>query len=66
MKNYRDKKETAPLMLNFEFVLQKSGIGDLIPGTVIDDVLFEPCGYSMNGLLPNVRAHFLQLVNFTS
>ena len=33
---------------------QKTGIADLIPGTVIDDFLFDPCGYSMNGLLPNV------------
>ena len=34
--------------------LKKSGISDLIPDTVIDDVLFDPCGYSMNGLLPDV------------
>ena len=32
---------------------KKSGISDLIPGTTIDDFLFEPCGYSMNGILPN-------------
>jgi len=32
---------------------KKTGIADLIPGTVIDDFLFEPCGYSMNGILPN-------------
>lgn len=32
---------------------KKSGITDLIPGTIIDDYLFEPCGYSMNGILPN-------------
>ncbi|KAL4233816.1 AMP deaminase [Mactra antiquata] len=31
---------------------QKSGIDKLIPGAKIDDFLFEPCGYSMNGLLP--------------
>ncbi|XP_078617401.1 S-adenosylmethionine decarboxylase proenzyme-like isoform X1 [Branchiostoma floridae x Branchiostoma japonicum] len=30
-----------------------SGIADLEPGTLIDDFLFEPCGYSMNGLLPD-------------
>lgn len=29
---------------------QKSGIDKLLPGVVIDDYLFEPCGYSMNGL----------------
>eukprot|EP00058_Branchiostoma_floridae_P001321 XP_002586809.1 hypothetical protein BRAFLDRAFT_286125 [Branchiostoma floridae] len=32
---------------------QISGIADLEPGTLIDDFLFEPCGYSMNGLLPD-------------
>lgn len=30
----------------------KSGIVDLCPrGTVIHDELFDPCGYSMNGLV---------------
>jgi len=33
-------------------VTKKSGIIDLIPGIKIDDFLFEPCGYSMNGILP--------------
>lgn len=28
-----------------------SGIAKLLPGSVIDDYQFEPCGYSMNGLL---------------
>ena len=36
------------------FCCQKSGIADLLPGTVIDDFLFDPCGYSMNGILPTV------------
>ncbi|XP_064608438.1 S-adenosylmethionine decarboxylase proenzyme-like [Liolophura sinensis] len=31
---------------------EKSGISALIPGAQIDDFLFHPCGYSMNGLLP--------------
>ncbi|XP_052709118.1 LOW QUALITY PROTEIN: S-adenosylmethionine decarboxylase proenzyme-like [Crassostrea angulata] len=31
---------------------KKSGICDIIPGVQIDDFLFDPCGYSMNGLLP--------------
>lgn len=35
-------------------LFQKSGIYDLLPGTIIDDWLFDPCGYSMNGLLPDV------------
>ncbi|XP_067118349.1 S-adenosylmethionine decarboxylase proenzyme-like [Centruroides vittatus] len=30
---------------------QKSGIDKLLPGVTIDDFLFNPCGYSMNGLL---------------
>lgn len=30
---------------------QKSGIDKLFPGIIIDDFLFDPCGYSMNGLL---------------
>ncbi|XP_054722720.1 S-adenosylmethionine decarboxylase proenzyme-like [Uloborus diversus] len=30
---------------------QKSGIDRLFPGILIDDYLFEPCGYSMNGLI---------------
>ncbi|XP_015126743.1 S-adenosylmethionine decarboxylase proenzyme [Diachasma alloeum] len=29
---------------------QKSGIDKLIPTMLIDDFLFEPCGYSMNGV----------------
>ncbi|XP_015791732.1 S-adenosylmethionine decarboxylase proenzyme [Tetranychus urticae] len=29
----------------------RSGIDKLLPGMVIDDFLFKPCGYSMNGLI---------------
>ncbi|XP_014602093.1 PREDICTED: S-adenosylmethionine decarboxylase proenzyme [Polistes canadensis] len=32
---------------------QKSGIDKLIPNMTIDDFLFEPCGYSMNGISKN-------------
>jgi len=32
---------------------KKSGIDKLIPNMRIDDYLFEPCGYSMNGILDN-------------
>jgi S-adenosylmethionine decarboxylase len=30
---------------------EASGIADLFPGAIIDDYMFDPCGYSMNGLL---------------
>jgi S-adenosylmethionine decarboxylase len=32
---------------------EKTGIHKIIPGMVIDDFLFDPCGYSMNGVLKN-------------
>ncbi|KPM03074.1 S-adenosylmethionine decarboxylase proenzyme-like protein [Sarcoptes scabiei] len=32
-------------------VTRRSGIDTIIPGMMIDDHLFTPCGYSMNGLL---------------
>lgn len=28
-----------------------TGIVDLLPGSMIDDYVFEPCGYSMNGII---------------
>ena len=31
-------------------VTPESGIRDLIPGSVIDATMFNPCGYSMNGM----------------
>lgn len=34
---------------------QKSGIDTILPGLAIDDFLFDPCGYSMNGLMPDGR-----------
>ncbi len=36
---------------------QMSGIRDLIPGSVIDATMFNPCGYSMNGMKTDVRRH---------
>ncbi|XP_022916769.1 S-adenosylmethionine decarboxylase proenzyme isoform X3 [Onthophagus taurus] len=39
--------------LNAEEATKKSGIDKLIPNMVIDDFLFEPCGYSMNGISKN-------------
>lgn len=39
-----------------------SGICDLIPGSVIDATMFNPCGYSMNGMKADVSSrHFKQL-----
>lgn len=32
---------------------QKSGIDKILPNVLIDDYLFEPCGYSMNGIMKN-------------
>ncbi|OQR73093.1 S-adenosylmethionine decarboxylase proenzyme isoform 2 [Tropilaelaps mercedesae] len=32
---------------------RKSGIDTIYPGAKIDDFLFSPCGYSMNGLIKN-------------
>lgn len=34
--------------------LQESGIDKILPGMVIDDFLFDPCGYSMNGVAKDV------------
>jgi len=39
---------------NQYFVFQKSGIDKIIPNMAIDDFLFQPCGYSMNGIGKNV------------
>lgn len=34
-------------------VTKESGISDILPGSLIDGFCFDPCGYSMNGLLNN-------------
>lgn len=44
---------TKEVCRNGREATRKSGINTILPGTKIDDVLFEPYGYSMNGLLPN-------------
>ena len=41
---------------------QKSGIDLLVPNMKIDDFLFEPCGYSMNGVLLNVSDTLIFIV----
>jgi len=40
-------KENVPTA---EEQTKQSGIGDLVPGAVIDAFAFEPCGYSMNAI----------------
>ena len=30
---------------------QVSGIADLVPGAELDELVFNPCGYSANGIL---------------
>ncbi|KAG5871716.1 hypothetical protein JTB14_008542 [Gonioctena quinquepunctata] len=39
--------------LNATDATKKAGIDKIIPNMVIDDFLFEPCGYSMNGVTKN-------------
>ncbi|XP_066260967.1 S-adenosylmethionine decarboxylase proenzyme isoform X2 [Euwallacea similis] len=39
--------------LNGTEATKKSGIDKIIPNMTIDDYLFEPCGYSMNGISKN-------------
>lgn len=39
--------------LNATEATKKSGIDKIIPNMNIDDYLFEPCGYSMNGVTKN-------------
>jgi S-adenosylmethionine decarboxylase len=43
---FKDEK-----FVSSEHVTKSSGIADLLPGSVIDAFQFDPCGYSMNGLL---------------
>ncbi|KAK4874133.1 hypothetical protein RN001_013493 [Aquatica leii] len=39
--------------LNAAEATKKSGIDKIIPNMIVDDFLFEPCGYSMNGVSKN-------------
>lgn len=43
---------------------EKSGINKILPGINIDDYLFEPCGYSMNGISKNVSFFVLYFFCF--
>jgi S-adenosylmethionine decarboxylase proenzyme len=42
---FRDPTKPAPT------VSAETGIAGLLPGAVLDDYVFEPCGYSANGIL---------------
>ena len=42
----------------FYLLFQISGINKILPSMKIDDFLFEPCGYSMNGILKNENIDF--------
>ncbi len=42
---FRDEK-----FVSASKVTEDSGIAALVPGAVIDDYVFDPCGYSMNGI----------------
>ncbi|KAL0585344.1 hypothetical protein ABG067_004876 [Albugo candida] len=44
------RKNLDPAISSREITI-KSGIRDLVPGAILDEVAFEPCGYSMNGIL---------------
>ena len=34
-----------------EKLTKDMGILDLIPGSIVDSKIFEPCGYSLNGIV---------------
>eukprot|EP00884_Botryococcus_braunii_P015802 jgi/Botrbrau1/2905/Bobra.0036s0045.2 len=40
----------CPKYISARHTTTASGIADLLSGAVIDDYVFDPCGYSMNGL----------------
>ncbi|XP_046654440.1 S-adenosylmethionine decarboxylase proenzyme-like [Daphnia pulicaria] len=44
---------TKQFSANAAEATQKSGIDKILPNVTIDDYLFDPCGYSMNGVLKN-------------
>lgn len=39
--------------LSADQLTKKTGIADLLPGAILDAFLFDPCGYSINGILPD-------------
>ena len=48
---FRLKSDPEALVYNAKKVTQESGIDKLIPNSIVDDFLFEPCGYSCNGVI---------------
>ena len=42
----------TPAFVSSQHTTEVSGIRDLVPSHAIDDYVFEPCGYSMNGIAP--------------
>jgi S-adenosylmethionine decarboxylase proenzyme len=47
---YRKANDPEALIYNAKVVTKMTGIDQLLPGAFIDDFLFEPCGYSCNGV----------------
>ena len=51
---WNTKISSVKMQCRFDvFILKKSGIDKILPCMKIDDYLFDPCGYSMNGILQN-------------
>jgi len=48
MKQFYKNKNSA---VSAEAITESSGIAGLIPGAILDSYIFDPMGYSMNGLL---------------
>jgi len=42
----------GPAFVSAEATTSETGIRRLVPGAAVDDYVFEPCGYSMNGITP--------------
>lgn len=56
-KSLREREREREIVKDYKFssfLFQESGIDKIIPGMVIDDFLFDPCGYSMNGVAKDV------------
>ena len=56
--NNKKCKFRKVIIMHIHCFCQVSGINKIIPSMKIDDFLFEPCGYSMNGILKNENIDF--------